>query len=93
VHWKLRETYNGDALPSQKEAVMNLLDKEQRLTKYAFSCGYVERHMELCLSLEHGVYFVKGFAGEFHVMHSFRTLGEARKFMYKRAKEKVVGFE
>ena len=35
--------------------------KRGLLTRYGFSCGYVEERKGLSLSMEHGVYHVKGF--------------------------------
>jgi len=59
------------------------------LTRYAFSCGYIEwnkskKLWSKNLSMEHGVFHVKGFdVHGTHVWQSFRTLKEARAYLRK----------
>lgn len=53
-----------------------------KLSSYAFSCGYVESKFKLNLSLENGVYHIKGYTKKDSWVHtSFRTLTKARKFV------------
>lgn len=57
--------------------------KNGNLTRYAFSCGYIEKRGSISLEKEHHSYHVKGFAGELQdtrIWESFHTLSEARKF-------------
>lgn len=61
-------------------------NKDGTLTRYAFSCGYVETHTPkgedrttLTLEMEHGVFHVKGFKGTQRVWESFDRVSEARK--------------
>lgn len=55
---------------------------DKSLTRYAFSCGYVEWKGSKNLSMEHGVFHVKGTnaQGE-QVWESFNQLTEARRFL------------
>lgn len=55
--------------------------KAGKLTRYAFSCGYVESKGELKLDMRHGTYHVAGFIEGKHVQGSFDTVTEARRFM------------
>ena len=56
-------------------------NKDGSLTRYSFACGYVERKDDLTLHMEHGVYHVRGFRNNKHIMGSFRLVKLARKFM------------
>jgi hypothetical protein len=66
-------------------------NKDGSLTRYSFSCGYVETKGDLRLHMEHHVYHVRGFKkgkreGDteehlYHIMGSFDHVKEARKFM------------
>jgi hypothetical protein len=58
------------------------------LSVYALSCGYVESYEdfndvknEVYLSLQDGVYSVKGYVHSKHVFKSFRTVKMARDFI------------
>ena len=53
--------------------------KSGRLTAYGFACGYVERSGPFTLSMEHGVYHVKGYGVNSRVCSSYRTLTQARR--------------
>ena len=56
-------------------------DTRGRLTRYAFGCGYIERHAGVTLWQEHGVYHarVEGWAGDPAKWRSARTLRGARR--------------
>ena len=58
---------------------------DRSLTKYALSCGYVQEKLAKNLSMEHGVFYVKGMnvLGE-HVWQSFDTLKEARRYLAQK---------
>jgi hypothetical protein len=58
---------------------------DRSLTKYALSCGYVQEKRAKNLSMEHGVFHVKGWnvLGE-HVWQSFDTLKEARRYLAQK---------
>ena len=55
--------------------------KAGKLTRYAFSCGYVEKKGELTLEMENGTYHVKGWINDKHVWVSFDKITPARKFL------------
>jgi hypothetical protein len=57
-------------------------NKDKSLTRYAFSCGYVEEKRSKNLSMEHNTFHVKGWneQGE-HVWKSFDSLKDARRFL------------
>jgi len=60
-------------------------NKNGTLTRYAFSCGYVEEHGNKNLSMEHGVFHVKGFDNQGrHVWQSFDTVKPARAFLHSK---------
>jgi len=60
--------------------------KSGLLTRYAFSCGYVEEKAGLFLDRRHGTYHVVGWlespdSQPIRVWGSFDTVTEARRFM------------
>ena len=57
---------------------------DKSLTRYSLSCGYVQWKRAKNLSMEHGVFHVKGFDIQgTHVWKSFASLKEARTFLSK----------
>lgn len=57
-----------------------LKTKTGRLTSYGFACGYVERSGPFTLSMEHGVYHIKGYSYTgARIWETARTLTQARK--------------
>ena len=57
-------------------------NKDGTLTRYAFSCGYVEVHGDKNLSMEHGVFHVKGVnAKHQRCWESFDKVKHARAFL------------
>jgi hypothetical protein len=58
-------------------------NKDGNLTRYALSCGYVEKNKDLTLGMEHGFYYVRGFRGQKHIMESFDSIKKARKELMK----------
>jgi hypothetical protein len=58
---------------------------DKSLTRYAFLCGYVQEKRAKNLSMEHGVFHVKGFDVEGkRVWESFDSLTPARRFLNQR---------
>lgn len=53
---------------------------DMTLTRYAFSCGYVEKRKTMTLEMEHGVFHVKGFHADKRVWESFNKVKEARAY-------------
>lgn len=58
--------------------------KRGLLTRYAFACGYTESKDGLTLSMEHGVYHVRGFQQGKHIVGSFAHVTKARQFMSRK---------
>jgi len=58
-------------------------NKDGSLTRYALSCGYVEKNKDLTLGMEHGFYYVRGFRSQKHIMESFDSIKKARKELMK----------
>lgn len=73
---------------SIKMGTLRLKTEAGRLTRYAFSCGYVERYENndnnyLILSRAPNDYHVKGFIDNKHLWLIFDHVAEARKFINK----------
>ena len=66
-------------------------NKNGTLTRYAFSCGYIEKHANLNLHMRHGVFHVDGqdINGNF-VNKSFDTVKPARAFLQEREDEQIT---
>ena len=73
----------SDGLVQPRDCLFFNADKS--LTCYALSCGYVQEKLAKNLSMEHGVFHVKGMnvLGE-HVWQSFDTLKEARRYLAQK---------
>lgn len=71
------------SIPNLQHCVFYNANKS--LTRYAFSCGYVEWKGSKNLSMEHGVFHVKGTNAQGkRVWESFNRLTEARRFLRKK---------
>jgi hypothetical protein len=58
---------------------------DRSLTRYALRCGYVQEKRAKNLSMEHGVFHIKGWdVNGKHVWESFDRLKEARAFLARR---------
>lgn len=65
--------------------MLKFYNQKGNLTRYAFACGYIERNKHVTLSMEHGVYIVRGFVDGTHINESFRNVTDARKVVRKYA--------
>lgn len=69
-------------------------NKDGSLTRYAFSCGYVEvysvkgQENDISISREHETFHVKGFFGEKWINKAFSKIGDARKYIRQYGKLK-----
>lgn len=54
-------------------------NKDGSLTTYALACGYVEKNKELTMGMEYGVYYVRGFRNQEHIIESYSSIIDARK--------------
>jgi hypothetical protein len=69
-------------------------NKDGTLTRYAFSCGYVEKHGNKNMGMRHGVFHVDGqdINGN-SVNKSFATVKPARAFLRARGEDEQINSE
>ena len=65
--------------PITHKLTLKFYTKRGKLTRYAFACGYLEHDGPFTLSLEHGVYIIKGLSDDgYHAHQTTRRLSDAR---------------